>query len=344
MTNPETLASPQELSETEIDVEAKTIQAGIKHEKVDAQYEEYLSGDGQDASAQERENERLFLLAKNAESCARKAHKRLVEGTVPYVDLFRIRSSDTNSSPGVSTDDIEQVSYLALVAAAWAYDPNSREKFKEFALGRMRNSRLKYRRDNNSSISVPVNYHSIDLGTLDAPRTEHEELDPSQSEIGLLARHQAANAVGAVSLDEMIDRSNVDLTNGEDIPEDRIHSLITELGDGVDDPESQFDVQVYQLLKGLKPRVSLIIADRYGILDGKPKTLEETGKIYGFSRMRASLIINRALKDLRFNTAIDFSADPTSPVGERVKTHGVEPGEVAEYFNGLRENKKSFLA
>jgi len=49
----------------------------------------------------------------------------------------------------------------------------------------------------------------------------------------------------------------------------------------------------------LNPRQQRVLTERFGLEDGRPKTLEEVGVILGITRERVRQLETRALRDLR---------------------------------------------
>lgn len=60
---------------------------------------------------------------------------------------------------------------------------------------------------------------------------------------------------------------------------------------------------IYKVLDRLKDREKEVIEERFGLIDGKPKTLEEIGRKYGVTRERIRQIEAKALKNLRDYTS-----------------------------------------
>ena len=56
---------------------------------------------------------------------------------------------------------------------------------------------------------------------------------------------------------------------------------------------------IYKLLDSLSEREKQIISNRFGINDTRPKTLEQLGKIMGYSKERIRQLEDLALKKLR---------------------------------------------
>ena len=57
--------------------------------------------------------------------------------------------------------------------------------------------------------------------------------------------------------------------------------------------------QIYKLLNELTEREKGVLALRFGMDDGTPRTLEEVGKYFGVTRERIRQIEGKALKKLR---------------------------------------------
>ena len=49
----------------------------------------------------------------------------------------------------------------------------------------------------------------------------------------------------------------------------------------------------------LNPRQQRVLTERFGLEDGKPKTLEEVGVLLGITRERVRQLETRALRELR---------------------------------------------
>ncbi|HBU00638.1 MAG TPA: RNA polymerase subunit sigma, partial [Thermotoga naphthophila] len=57
--------------------------------------------------------------------------------------------------------------------------------------------------------------------------------------------------------------------------------------------------ELEKVLKTLSPREAMVLRMRYGLLDGKPKTLEEVGQYFNVTRERIRQIEVKALRKLR---------------------------------------------
>jgi RNA polymerase primary sigma factor len=57
--------------------------------------------------------------------------------------------------------------------------------------------------------------------------------------------------------------------------------------------------ELAEAIARLKPRQQQVLVERFGLNGGKPKTLEEVGKILGITRERVRQLETRALRELR---------------------------------------------
>lgn len=96
----------------------------------------------------------------------------------------------------------------------------------------------------------------------------------------------------AVSIDKPVGEDG-DATLGDMLATDETKS-----------PDTQFDTselrrQIDKALSALAPREIMIIKSRFGLDDGRPRTLEEVGDMYHVTRERVRQIEAKALRRLR---------------------------------------------
>ena len=60
--------------------------------------------------------------------------------------------------------------------------------------------------------------------------------------------------------------------------------------------------QIMEVLQSLTQREREVLVYRFGLEDGKPKTLEDVGKIYGVTRERIRQIESKALRKIHHPT------------------------------------------
>jgi len=210
------------------------------------------------------------------------------------------------SNRGMSFLDVVQEGNLGLIRAVEQFDYMKGYKFSTYAMWWIRQAITRALADQARTIRLPV--HVVEqlnkLGRLQRdlhqrlgrePTAEElaAELDRTPEQIEEMLR----NARQPVSLDNPV---------GDD--ED------TRLGDLIEDAEAPgaSDAMEYQAmidtihraLAGLDPRESRVLALRFGLVGGRPHTLDEIGHDVGLTRERIRQIEKEALAKLR---------DPDSP-------------------------------
>lgn len=83
-----------------------------------------------------------------------------------------------------------------------------------------------------------------------------------------------------------------DITIGDKIQE-------TALGPEALAVQTEMQKDVYNMLKVLTEREKMVILDRFGMIDAKPKTLEYLGRKLGVTRERVRQIEAKAMRKLK---------------------------------------------
>lgn len=115
-------------------------------------------------------------------------------------------------------------------------------------------------------------------------------------------------AEDVIAIQNLIKNLNTISLNMLIMPSDGTIDTFTELGDLIEDkgpgPEEiveRNDVKkiLASYIKKLTPREQIVINERFGLTDRRPKTLEETGKLFGIGRERVRQIEEKALQKLK---------------------------------------------
>ncbi|KAL3945008.1 MAG: hypothetical protein SGBAC_000929 [Bacillariaceae sp.] len=265
-------------------------------------YAEWAADIRPDMSVQELKKQlRRSLRAKSA----------LTESNIRLVVSIAKRYIKANSN--LSFQDLTQEGILGLTKACDKFDPEKGFRFSTYATWWIKQSIMRAIADQGRTIRLPVHIHDQLNSLRKAEREIKLELgrDPTNEELiaqsGLTAEKiEFLNRVSqqAISMETQLTSSK---TKGSGAGMGGSDNSLT-LGDLMSDPEQKpVDQASYQMLKDdisrlictLNSREQAVIRMRFGLDDGKAKTLEEIGRRFSVTRERIRQIEARALHKLR---------------------------------------------
>ncbi|MFC4907317.1 RNA polymerase sigma factor [Actinomadura gamaensis] len=269
-------------AEQEVDL-AKRIEAGL--------YAEHL------LESSDTLSDRYRIELEWVAADGRRAKAHMLEANLRLVVSVAKKYSDR----GLSLLDVVQEGNLGLIRAVEKFDYSKGYKFSTYAMWWIRQAIQRGFADSARTIRLPVHVLEMLSKLSRVERDMHQRLgrEPTPEELALeldkspeQVRELLRTSRQPISLDSTI---------GED-GETRIGDLIED----TDSPEASELVdrqlmadQLRRTLDILNPREAKIMAMRFGLYDGTPRTLDEIGKALGLTRERIRQLEKESLSKLR---------------------------------------------
>ena len=293
-----TLGEMEDIEAEALEVSDKQLEEEYENAKLDDPVRMYLKEIGKiPLLTPEEELEVAKDLVSEDEKARDAARKRMSEANLRLV----VSIAKRYVGRGMQLLDLIQEGNLGLMKAVEKFDYTKGYKFSTYATWWIRQSITRAIADQARTIRIPV--HMVE--------TINKVLRTSHSMVQSLGREPTTQEIAAElhmdvqKVEEILkiaqEPVSLETPIGE---EDDSH-----LGDFIQDDDASQPAeeasytllreQLEEVLKTLTPREEEVLRMRFGLIDGKPHTLEEVGKKFDVTRERIRQIESKALRKLR---------------------------------------------